>query len=73
MGLVGIFGGLVTGLGSDPKFAGFAERRPFSPRVADCQGDEEMVRHEFAAARVSRERGVIGRAGAPISTLARRV
>ena len=43
------------------------------PKTAQCQGDEEMARLEFAADRASRERGVIRRAGAPISTLARRV
>ena len=44
-------------------------------RSQDCPvpGDEEMARLEFAAAGVSRERRVIRRAGAPISTLARRV
>src|ERR1035437_6459735 len=42
------------------------ERRPFCSRVADCR-DEKMVRREFAADGVSRERGVISRAGAPIS------
>src|ERR1035437_3193545 len=53
-------------LGSDSEFACRMERRPFCSRVADCR-DEKMVRREFAADGVSRERGVISRAGAPIS------
>ena len=32
------------------------------PKTAQCQGDKEMVRHGFAAAGASRERGVIRRA-----------
>jgi hypothetical protein len=54
-------------LGSDPILAVHLA----DPKGAKCQGDEETARLEFAAAGVSRERRVIRRAGAPISTLAR--
>src|ERR1017187_4671011 len=33
------------------------------PKTAQCQGDEEMARLEFAADRASRERGVIKTSG----------
>ena len=50
-------------LGFGPIIAVCIERRPSAPRVADGRGDDEMVRHGFGAARASRERGVIRRAG----------
>src|ERR1019366_5219073 len=81
MGSFGIlcgWGGLVTflgslsSLGSNPNLRVARNGVLSLPGLLICEGDGEVVRYKLAAARVSRERGVMRRAGAPISTLARR-